>query len=272
MKARIIPHTFDWRRVRAVIEKEWAEIRRNKAILWMMALVPVMLVGMILGTDYFIALAAAQGRDMDEDELPIPEELRHLPRLEAFIIQMNEQYMFYLLLIPTTLPVYIAAHSIIGEKETRTLEPLLATPISTWELLFGKSVAATVPPVLLTWLSFAVLLAGLKLIAPPAVFAYSARGVWIVGMLLFSPLLAFLSVLVGVMVSSRINDPRVAQQIAGIFVLPLIGISLVVLAGLIFINVPMMLSAAGVMVIVDGVILYFAVKLFQRETILTRWK
>ena len=138
--------------------------------------------------------------------------------------------------------------------------------------MFAKGVAATAPPVLLTWLSFGILLVGLRLIAPPAVFAYSARGVWIVGMLLFSPLLAFLSVLVGVMVSSRINDPRAAQQIAGIFVLPLIGISLVVLAGLIYIDVPMMLGAAGVVVIGDGIVLYFAVKLFDRETILTRWK
>jgi ABC-2 type transport system permease protein len=272
MKVGITPGAPVWRRIRAVIEKEWAEIIKNKMILWMMALIPVLLVGMILGTDFFIARAGAQGVDMDEDEMPIPDELEHLPGLDALIIQMNEQYMFYLLLIPASLPVYIAAHSIIGEKETKTLEPLLATPISTWELLFGKSVAATVPPILLTWLSFAILLVGLKLIAPPVVFTYGARGVWIVGMLLFSPLLAFLSVLVGVIVSSRINDPRAAQQIAGIFVIPLIGISLVVLAGLIFVDVPMVLYAAVGLLIVDMVVLYLAAKVFQRETILTRWK
>ncbi|MHC4510819.1 MAG: ABC transporter permease subunit [Planctomycetota bacterium] len=266
------PEDIQWRRVRAVIEKEWAEVRKNKMILWTMALLPVLLVAMILGTDYFMIRLSASGTDMDEDEMPIPDALQHLPRIEAFVIQMNEQYMFYLLLIPATLPVYIAAHSIIGEKETKTLEPLLATPISTWELLVGKSVAATVPPVVLTWLSFAILLVGLKLVAPPTVFAYSVRAVWIVGMLLISPLLAFLSVLIGVIVSSRINDPRAAQQIAGIFVIPLIGLSLVVLAGLIFINVQMVLYASMVTLIVDLVVLYFAVKVFQRETILTRWK
>ena len=64
-------------RIGAIIEKEWAEIRKNKMILWMMALLPVLLVGMVLGTDYFMLLAAESGQDMDEDEMPIPEELQH---------------------------------------------------------------------------------------------------------------------------------------------------------------------------------------------------
>jgi len=262
----------NWFCVWAVVGKEWAEIKRNKAILLMMALVPVLLVAMIVGTDYFMLRASAAGQDMDEDELPIPEQLQHLPQIEAFIIQMNEQYMFYLLLIPMTLPVYIAAHSIVGEKETRTLEPLLATPISTWELLVGKSIAAAAPPIVLTWISFAVLLAGLWFAATPAILFYTARDVWIVGMLLVSPLLALLSVMVGVIVSSRVNDPRAAQQIAGVFVVPLIGLSLVVLFGMVFINVSMVIYAAMVILIVDLVATYFAVKVFQRETILTRWK
>ena len=264
--------SVNWHRVWAVVEKEWAEIRKNRMILWMMGLLPVLLVGMILGTDYFMLRAAALGQDMDEDEIPIPEQLQHLPPIEAFVIQMNEQYMFYLLLIPMTLPVYIAAYSIIGEKQSRTLEPLLATPISTWELLLGKSISATAPAVVLNWISYAVMLVGLRFVATPAILVYSARDVWIVGMLLFGPLLALLSVLLGVIVSSRMNDPRAAQQVAGIFVIPLIAASLVVLAGIVFLSVQMVLAAAAITLAVDLVVLYFAVKVFQRETILTRWK
>ena len=91
-------------------------------------------------------------------------------------------------------------------------------------------------------------------------------------MLLLGPLLAFLSVLIGVIVSSRVNDPRAAQQITGIFVLPIIGLSLVVLMGKVFVNVPMVLVAAMATLGLDLVVLYIAVRVFQRETILTRWK
>jgi ABC-2 type transport system permease protein len=117
-----------------------------------------------------------------------------------------------------------------------------------------------------------VLLLGLRWIAPPTVYQYAARPVWIVAMLLLGPLLAFLSVLTGVIVSSRINDPRAAQQITGIFVLPIVGLSLIVLMGKVFVSVPMVLLAALVTLVVDLGVLYFAVKVFQRETILTRWK
>ena len=87
---------IQWRRIWTVVSKEWAETRRNKMILWTTALLPVLLVAMILGTDYFMLRLDAAGQDTDADELPIPEQLQHLPQMEAFLIQMNEQYMFYL--------------------------------------------------------------------------------------------------------------------------------------------------------------------------------
>jgi ABC-2 type transport system permease protein len=98
------------------------------------------------------------------------------------------------------------------------------------------------------------------------------RPVWIVGMALLSPLLALLSVFSGVIVSSRMNDPRAAQQVTGIFVVPIIALSLVVLAGKVFMSVSMVIMVAAITLALDCMVLYFAVKLFQRETILTRWK
>ena len=91
-------------------------------------------------------------------------------------------------------------------------------------------------------------------------------------MALLSPLLAMLSVFCGIIVSSRMNDPRTAQQVTGIFVVPIIGLSLAVLAGKAHMGVTAMLAAAAIALAIDGVMLFFAVKLFQRETILTRWK
>ncbi len=263
---------INWKRVGILAGKEWAEMSRNKNIVWMMALLPIILVLLVWGTDFAIWWADAHDKDTDADEMPIPLELQHLPPIEAFIIQMNEQYMFYLFMMPMTLPIYIAAYGIIGEKESRTLEPLLATPISTWELLIGKSIMALAPSVLVTWLSYAVLLLGLIFLPLPSILAYLARPVWIVAMLLWSPLLALLSVLCGLVASSRFNDPRTAQQVSAVFIVPVIGLSMAVLFGKVFISVPMVLLAALVTLLIDLAVLYVAVRLFQRETILTRWK
>jgi ABC-2 type transport system permease protein len=254
----------------AIVEKEIADARKNKMIVISMAMLPILLVAMVLGTAFFM-LNSDDG--MGEDEMSIiPAELQDMDPVHAFLMMMNDQYLFYFLLIPMMIPVYIAAYSIIGEKETKSLEPLLATPISVWELLVAKSLAAVVPSVVLTWLSFIVLIVGGYFIMPEPVFLAMIRPVWIVGMALLSPLLALFSVFSGVIVSSRVNDPRAAQQVTGIFVVPIVAFSLVVLAGKVFLSVPMVILAAAITLMLDCVVLYFAVKLFQRETILTRWK
>ena len=261
---------MDGTKILAVIEKEIADARKNKMIVISMALVPILLVGLALGTAYFM-LDSDTG--LDEDDMSIiPPELADMDPVEAFLMMMNDQYLFYFLLIPMMMPVYIAAYSIVGEKESKSLEPLLATPISVWELLLAKSSAAVIPSVILTWLAFGVFVGGGYFIMPEPVFLGMIRPVWLVGMALFSPLLALLSVFSGMIISSRMNDPRAAQQVTGIFVVPIIGLSMAVLAGKIFLSVSLVIMASAITLLVDCAVLYFAVKLFQRETILTRWK
>ncbi len=259
------------RRIYAIVCKEWLDMGKNKMILVMMALLPVLMVGMILGTAWFMARASEEDFTGD-DGLALPAELAHLDAKTGMMIMLNDQYMFYLLLIPLALPVYVAAYSIIGEKETRSLEPLLATPISTAELLLGKVIMSALPAVLLTWLSFALTAVGMYFIASPAVFSALVRPVWTLSIALHSPLFAMLSTSCGVIASSRINDPRAAQQVTALFIAPLIGLSLAVLAGKIYLSITMMMWATVGMAALNVGILWLAVRLFQRETILTRWK
>lgn len=261
-------------RIWAILEKEWLDMRKNKMVIIMMALLPILMVGMILGTTFFMQRQPEDEMNLNtgSGSFSLPPELAALGDKDGFIVLMNDQYMFYLLLIPMALPVYVAAYSIIGEKETRSLEPLLATPVSTAELLVGKTIAAVTPAVILAWLSFALTAAGMYFIASRVVFAQLVRPVWTLGMTLLSPLFALLSTSSGVIASSRLNDPRAAQQVAAVFIVPVIGISIAVLAGKIFLNVQVMLWATAVVALVNVGVLWVAVKLFQRETILTRWK
>ncbi len=259
-------------RLQAIVSKEWLDMRKNKMVLAMMALLPLLLVGMMLGTTYFMERAPESDFAGESSGMTMPPDIAALGEKIGMIIMLNDQYMFYLLLIPMTLPVYVAAYSIIGEKETRSLEPLLATPVSTAELLVGKAFAAVTPAVLLTWLSFALTAAGMYLIATPIVFTYLVRPVWLVSMALHSPLFALLSTACGVIASSRINDPRAAQQVTALFVIPVVGLSMVVLMGKVFLSLSLMLWAVVGLVLLNAGVLWLAVRLFQRETILTRWK
>ena len=90
--------------------------------------------------------------------------------------------------------------------------------------------------------------------------------------LLLGPLLGILAINVGVIVSSRVNDIRMAEQISGMLVLPVILIGLPLTAAKMLVSWPILLVSLLVLVVIDAVVLLIGVHLFKRETILTRWK
>jgi ABC-2 type transport system permease protein len=107
---------------------------------------------------------------------------------------------------------------------------------------------------------------------PPAVYAALLKPMWLVAVVVLAPLLALLSVSLGVLVSSRVNDTRVAQQVGGVLVIPLIGLGLAQTAGFILLNPLTFVAGSAAIAALDVGVLAISTRLFQRETILTRWK
>jgi ABC-2 type transport system permease protein len=190
--------------------------------------------------------------------------------MQYFILN---EFMILFMIMPLIIPISIASYSIVGEKTTRSLEPLLATPISTLELLVAKGLAATIPAVLATWAGFFIFV----VLAP--VFGASANVVrqilnpiWFVAIFIIGPLIAVLAVNFAVLVSSRVTDPRVAEQISAVIIVPLLGVLFGQIAGLLVLSLNFMLVAVAVLVVLDVGVAFLGTRLFQRETILTKWK
>ena len=95
---------------------------------------------------------------------------------------------------------------------------------------------------------------------------------WLIAVFVVGPMMAFMAVSVSVMVSSRVNDPRVAEQLSMVVILPVMLFFFGQIAGLFFISSPLVLVAALVLLVLNVLMAYLSVRLFQRETILTRWK
>lgn len=259
-------------RIRTIIDKEWAEVFKNRMVLLTIILLPVLFTilplvmlgatrssGSAAGTDMPAQFAAVCSRGMSMTDC-----------IQVFVL--NEFMLFYMIM-PIIIPITIAAYSIVGEKTTRSLEPLLATPITTQELLIGKGLAAVIPGVLATWVCFAVFLLAAPLVgASQAVMAYVVGPVWLLAVLLMGPLMAVLAVFFAIIVSSRVSDPRVAEQISAVLIVPFMMVLFGQLLGYITLNTTTMLIAIAVMVGVDIGVLFAGASLFQRETILTKWK
>ncbi len=119
------------------------------------------------------------------------------------------EFLLLYLIVPVIIPMTIASYSIVGEKSTRTLEPLLATPITTLELLAGKGLAASIPAVLATWGGFLIFYIGVRMMEVSAkVVSKLFAPLWLLAIFCVGPLLAMAGVSIAVMISSRVNDPR----------------------------------------------------------------
>jgi ABC-2 type transport system permease protein len=263
-------------RLMTIISRELLEIRKNRLLIFTIFLPPLLLAFLPIG------LFAVMGGEMSNTNMSADQIARYYnlsPAFQSFsaneLMQLIvfQQFLALYLAMPLIIPMTVAAFSIIGEKQARSLEPLLATPITTGELLLGKSIAAVVPAVLATWLAYAIFIGSARVLAlSDRVFAGLLNPMWIVAMLVLTPLLALLSVSVGVMISARVNDTRVAQQIGGMLVIPAVVLGLAQTAGFILLNVFTFLAGSAIVALLDAGVLYFATKIFQREKILTQWK
>jgi ABC-2 type transport system permease protein len=195
-----------------------------------------------------------------------------LNEADCTMVYMLNIFTLLFMILPVMVPVTIAAYSIVGEKTTRSLEPLLATPITTTELIVGKASAAVFPAVIVTWLSFGIYLVAARMMTNAAVFERLMDPMWLLAVFLVGPLLAVLAVCAAMMISSRVSDPRTAEQLSGAVMLPIILLVMGQSFGLFLLSRELVLITAVVLAILDVILFYLTINMFQRETILTRWK
>lgn len=260
------------RRVWAIVRKEWADVFRNKMVLMVVLLPPALMTVLGLGALYGTGRFPPSSMGNMQSFLDRPQ-YAGLSAQEAGQVLTGSYFMTLFLLMPLIVPVSIAAYSIVGEKVQRSLEPLLATPISTTELLLGKCLAAILPALGVTYAAFIIFTIGARLFAvSDAAFARLISPVWVLLIMVVSPLAAVLGVALSVIMSSRVNDPRAVEQSIGILVVPVLGLFVAQLSGLLTLSYAILGAGALAMLAVDVAVMRLAVRLFDREAILTRWR
>jgi ABC-type Na+ efflux pump permease subunit len=235
--------TIDWGRVRAIFRKELREIQRNRSLLLGMGVLPLVFLVQPLVAVLGLSERAAAG-------------LR------------EEHVLLYLLGIPILVPPVIAATAIAGERQQGTLEPVLTTPIRREELLLGKGLAALVPSIAIALVVDAFFLAVVALFAKPGIAEAMVNAPDLVAQLVFIPLLAAWSVWVGIAVSTRASDMRVAQQIALLVNVPPVFAVALVAFGVIEPTRQLAVVLAAALIVLDTTGWRVAARLFDRERLI----
>ena len=261
-----------------VFRKDWVEFRRNRQVLVPSIIVPIIF-AVILP---IVALLPALSISTQAPSIGLIGVLTSYPEsVKAEIAAMTgQQAIIYLislylfapifLIIPIMASSVIASDSFAGEKERRTIEALLATPLSESEMLLGKMLVAFIPAVIVTVASFFTYSAILdyltvgifngRLILPNAIWSLMIFGL--------SPALAFADIGLTVLISTRAKGVREAQQISAILLVPIIAAVLEQTSGASALDWNLLATLTGLLVAADFIIFMASIKIFGRDKIL----
>jgi ABC-2 type transport system permease protein len=213
-------------RIRAMAVKELREYRRNGSIVATMAVLPLIFVLEPLIQIFTLPAASA-------------DTLTHKAPL------------LYMLGIPALVPAALAAYAVVGERQQGTLEPVLTTPIRREELLLGKALAVFVPAVAIAYAVFGLSIASIAVFAQASVASAVLRAPELIAQVVFTPLLAALSIWVGMGVSARSNDTRVAQQLSILVSLPTVIVAALVAFGVIHATLGLAFGLGAALLLLD---------------------
>jgi ABC-2 type transport system permease protein len=265
--------------IKNVLRNEWKVLTSEPTTILLFTLLPLIILAEAMVAIWLIALIGGEAMANNEffagtlDKLvtSYPSAV-DLPAIDRVRLLLLTQLNFFTLLIPTMVAIYAGAYGIVEEKVSNSLEPLLATPVKTWELLFGKAMAGFLPAMIITWICAALALVGVNILGWGYLLGHYIGVIWAVNFFLISPAVAFLSFLLGIIGSSRARDHRSAQNMVLFIIFPIFILIAIQMTGIIWFT-PLLIIVMGIVLcVIDLLVLRIAVRLFQRESIIIRWR
>lgn len=137
-----------------------------------------------------------------------------------FILIADRTIPFLLMIVgffPISISLVIALETFVGEKERRSLEPLLSTPLTNTELYIGKTLSAMIPPLVASYGGMTVYLLTLLF----GDLAWRPQPVLIIQIVLLTTVQALVMVTGAVVVSSQTTSTRAANLLASFIIIPM---------------------------------------------------
>ncbi|MGO9387130.1 MAG: ABC transporter permease subunit [Methanobacterium sp.] len=235
-----------------VVSKDFAIFKNKKSILYTLIILPV-----VIGIAFPIILIFIHN-------LSQSSYVTFLPFFNALL--------FWFIILAAVVPVAVASYSIVGEKLEKTLEPLLATPLTDGEIILGKTLSVFIPCILATYLGAVVFMIGSDIISFHQL-GYILYPNWTaaVYLLVAAPLACIFGTEFNMLVSIRVTDPRTAQNYGGALYFPLLIVFILGEAGVITLDIKTILIFSFILLVVGMVLFYINKSIFHREEILTKY-
>jgi ABC-2 type transport system permease protein len=259
--------------IKAIVARDLRAVRRSKAVVIPMLLVPTLLMVALPLVVGYAARRAGQtgGRIQFLDSLPsaLANPIATLPQEEQLLTLVLGYLLAPLfLIVPLMVSAVLAADTFAGEKERRTMETLLHLPVSDRDLFIAKFLTGFIPAVSVSWIGFAaftIVANGVSwgivdgLLVPNAL--------WLVVIFWVAPAVATLGLGIMVRVSARCRTTQEANQLGGAVILPLIFVAVGQSTGLLLVDVPLAMGIGAAIWIVALTLVARGAMMFTRDRV-----
>ncbi|MDP8012008.1 MAG: ABC transporter permease subunit [Thermoplasmata archaeon] len=261
---------MNMKNVSIIYHKDLREIMTLRTVKYSMIIFPVLFLSILLFILYFSYLNLGSSSNIPDY---FNNTLKAVPYSSNgkifYYLSMN--YLIFLSIVPLSLASTISSYSVVGEKQQKTIEPILATPIDDREFFLGKLLAPLFPTLGITYVVIAIYSIFSDLISIHFNYIIYPNISWAIVVFLFIPFSTILMVLLTLLFSSKAVDPRSSQQFSAIILIPILVVFF--LSMLIYsIESILLLLLTAIVIIGDFLLFRITVKIFDRETIVTRWK
>lgn len=182
---------------------------------------------------------------------------------------IGDRMIPFLLLVvgffPISISLVIALESFVGEKERRSIEPLLSSPLTDFQLYIGKLLAVMVPPLMASFLGITVYLIGVY-----RQLGWQPEPELLSQVLLLTAVQALLMVSGAVVISSQTTSTRAANLLASFIIVPM-ALLLIVESFLMFwADYTVLWWIILGQVVIAGLLVRMGIAHFNREELLGR--
>lgn len=266
-----------------IVRKDLMEVRQNRSAWGPAIIVPFVFFILIPVVILYLPRFQFFQQQMFQSNMSMGQLISVLPaEIKALIVGRTELQLFpflflgYLfapmfLIMPLMLSSIISAESFAGERERKTLEGLLYSPTTDVELFLGKVLAALIPAVGLSWVSFALYTIVVNTLG------YDLMGgiwfplkTWWPLIFWITPAIAVLGVSVTVLISAKVNTFMEAYQSGASLVVIVLAMVIGQATGVLYLSIPIGMLVGLILWIVDFVLIRLSLRSFRRSNLIGR--
>lgn len=272
---------MNWRSIWAIARKDLMEVRQNKAA-WGPAIAVPLIFAIIMPLVMILMPQFIPVEDLERELGDINTLLENLPPAVGVIfngLKLEQMFVLYMtafmlaplfLIMPLMFSSVVGSDSFVGERERKTLEALLYSPATDMELFLGKVLAAVIPAIGLSWLTYLVYI----VVVNAASYDLFGRiwfplPTWWPLMFWLTPAFALLGISATVLISSRVKTFMEAYQLSASLVVLVLAIVIGQVTGVLYLGVGTVMLVGTVIWIIDMILIRISIRQFKRSMLVT---